>query len=87
MRVVLSVAAIAFTATVAQAAAQDRDAGRQVFREYCVTCHGMEGRGDGPMTQVLTINPPDLTRLTADNKGVSDFDDRIRSPYCLDLGP
>ena len=70
MRVVLSVAAIAFTATVAQAAAQDRDAGRQVFREYCVTCHGMEGRGDGPMTQVLTINPPDLTRLTADNKGI-----------------
>jgi len=70
MRVILSLAAIALTTTVAQAAAQDRDAGRQIFRDYCVTCHGMEARGDGPMTQVLTISPPDLTKLTADNNGV-----------------
>ena len=70
MRVALAFAALALATSVAQAAAQDRDAGRQVFREYCVTCHGMEGRGDGPMTQVLTINPPDLTQLAADNNGV-----------------
>ncbi|MEM8580283.1 MAG: cytochrome c [Pseudomonadota bacterium] len=50
--------------------AQDINAGRQVFRDYCVTCHGMEGRGDGPMTQVLTIQPPDITRLTQNNSGV-----------------
>lgn len=46
------------------------DEGRQIFRDYCVTCHGMEGRGDGPMTQVLTIVPPDLTRLSTDEGGV-----------------
>lgn len=46
------------------------DEGRQLFRDYCVTCHGMEGRGDGPMTQVLTIAPPDLARLSVDNDGV-----------------
>ena len=70
MKAVLSLAAVVLTTTIAQAAAQDREAGRQIFRDYCVTCHGMEGRGDGPMTQVLTINPPDLTLLTSDNNGV-----------------
>jgi mono/diheme cytochrome c family protein len=70
MRVILSLAAMALTTTVAEGAAQDHDAGRQIFRDYCVTCHGMEGRGDGPMTQVLTINPPDLTKLSTDNNGV-----------------
>ncbi len=49
---------------------QDREAGRQIFRDYCVTCHGMEGRGDGPMTQVLTIAPPDISMLRAGNDGV-----------------
>ncbi|MEM1077509.1 MAG: cytochrome c [Pseudomonadota bacterium] len=44
--------------------------GRQLFRDYCVTCHGMEAVGDGPMTQVLTISPPNLTRLSEDNDGV-----------------
>lgn len=46
------------------------DDGRQLYRAYCVTCHGMEGSGDGPMTQVLTIAPPDLSRLSVDNDGV-----------------
>ncbi|MDJ0858220.1 MAG: c-type cytochrome [Dinoroseobacter sp.] len=54
----------------APAVSQDAEAGRQIFRDYCVTCHGMEGRGDGPMTQVLTIAPPDISRLTDDNNGV-----------------
>lgn len=64
------VALIPLLMGAAPAVSQDTDAGRQVFRDYCVTCHGMEGRGDGPMTQVLTIQPPDLTRLTANNDGV-----------------
>ena len=51
-------------------AADPVEEGRQLFRDYCVTCHGMEAVGDGPMTQVLTISPPDLTRLTADSDGV-----------------
>jgi len=57
-------------AALAQDQLSEIDAGRQVFRDFCVTCHGMEGRGDGPMTQVLTIAPPDLTRLQSDNGGV-----------------
>lgn len=60
-----------FVAALAMpAAAQSVDEGRQIFRDYCVTCHGMEARGDGPMTLALTITPPDLTRLSTDNDGV-----------------
>jgi mono/diheme cytochrome c family protein len=74
------------------AAAQSVEAGRQVFRDFCVTCHGMEARGDGPMTQVLTILPPDLTRLTADSGGtfpVSEIVARIdgRMPVLGHGGP
>lgn len=65
----LSALSAAFLVSAMPLAAQDRDAGRQTFRDYCVTCHGMEGRGDGPMTQVLTIAPPDLSLLSDSNGG------------------
>jgi len=51
------------------AVAQDADAGRALYRAYCATCHGMEGRGDGPMGDILVIAPSDLTRLAANNGG------------------
>ena len=63
------------------AIAQDVDNGRQVFRTYCATCHGMNGGGDGPMTNVMAIQPPDLTRLTALNEGVFP---RVRVVYRVD---
>lgn len=63
-------ATLVATAFGASVAAQSVDEGRQIFRDYCVTCHGMEARGDGPMTLALTITPPDLTRLSTDNDGV-----------------
>jgi copper transport protein len=36
--------------------------GRALYGQYCVTCHGLEGKGDGPAA--LTMNPPpaDLTQ-------------------------
>ena len=37
--------------------------GRQLFRQYCATCHGDEGRGDGQNASMLTPTPPDLTGL------------------------
>jgi mono/diheme cytochrome c family protein len=46
------------------AAAQDADAGRELYLDFCAVCHGTSGIGDGVMAQVLTIAPTDLTRLT-----------------------
>ena len=51
------------------AMAQDADIGRSHYHSHCATCHGLEGRGDGPMAGVLLIKPTNLTELTAQNGG------------------
>ena len=40
--------------------------GEVLFRHHCVSCHGSEGRGDGPMVSELRKRPADLTALSAD---------------------
>lgn len=50
--------------------AQDADVGREHYHRHCATCHGMEGRGDGPMSGAMIIKPADLTTLAARNNGV-----------------
>lgn len=58
-----------FCLLAAPALAQDADIGRAHFYTHCATCHGLEGRGDGPMAGVLTIPPTNLTELSAQNGG------------------
>jgi mono/diheme cytochrome c family protein len=41
---------------------------------YCASCHGPEGRGDGPLAASLTKAPADLTQLAKRNAGR--FDER-----------
>ena len=35
--------------------------GQQMFGQYCASCHGESGKGDGPGGANLTIKPQDLT--------------------------
>lgn len=35
--------------------------GQELFKIYCVVCHGPEGKGDGPIAAKLTMPPADLT--------------------------
>jgi mono/diheme cytochrome c family protein len=35
--------------------------GKHLFAQYCATCHGDEGRGDGQNASNLIPAPPDLT--------------------------
>ena len=35
--------------------------GRHLFVQYCVTCHGDEGKGDGQNASNLSPPPPDMT--------------------------
>jgi mono/diheme cytochrome c family protein len=37
--------------------------GRDSFDRYCASCHGVDGRGGGPVASVLKTRPPDLTTL------------------------
>jgi mono/diheme cytochrome c family protein len=43
--------------------------GRQMYMAYCASCHGKEGKGDGPVVSALKTPPPDLTTLSAQNGG------------------
>ena len=36
--------------------------GEQLYRRFCASCHGLEGRGDGPVAVTLRVEVPDLTR-------------------------
>jgi mono/diheme cytochrome c family protein len=36
---------------------------------YCASCHGPNGKGDGPIAANLQVKPPDLTRIAARNGG------------------
>ena len=43
--------------------------GGDLFRFYCASCHGLEGKGDGPVAPALTRRPPDLTTIARRNGG------------------
>lgn len=42
--------------------------GAKVFRSLCWTCHGMEGRGDGPNAEALVVAPADLGSATVQDQ-------------------
>ncbi|WP_083950564.1 c-type cytochrome [Roseivivax lentus] len=50
--------------------AQDSDHGEALYTQFCATCHGAEAMGDGPLTDLLTTEVPDLHGLSARNDGV-----------------
>ena len=51
------------------------DAGRELYIQYCSSCHGESGRGNGPVGAYLKIKVPDLTSLRKNSKGVYPTDE------------
>jgi len=43
--------------------------GSELFKTYCVACHGTDARGTGPLADSLRKRPADLTALAASNGG------------------
>jgi mono/diheme cytochrome c family protein len=43
--------------------------GRELFRQYCVRCHGVRGTGDGPDAPTLKQKPADLTLISKTHNG------------------
>lgn len=41
----------------------DPVSGADLYRRHCASCHGVEGRGDGPLAASLRTPPSDLTAL------------------------
>ena len=44
-------------------------AGKAQFERYCSSCHGTDAKGDGPLANLLTEKPADLTQLAKENGG------------------
>lgn len=45
------------------------DTGKQDFLAYCSSCHGIDGKGKGPMYLTTSSKPSDLTLLSQANGG------------------
>lgn len=47
-----------------------RDFGKVEYESRCASCHGINGKGSGPVGELLRKSPPDLTQLAKRNGGV-----------------
>ena len=63
---------VVLAALASSAAVPPAPDGASLFRTYCASCHGVSGRGDGPMLEFLRIPPTNLTRLAARQGGSFD---------------
>lgn len=59
----------ALAGTGVVSAAEVTEMQQQNFYEYCASCHGPMGRGDGPVAGELKTRPTDLTQLARNNGG------------------
>ena len=50
--------------------AQDPDAGKTEYLSGCAACHGIDGKGKGPLSADLKTAPADLTVIAKRNGGV-----------------
>jgi mono/diheme cytochrome c family protein len=57
--------------------AADANHGREMYRQYCSSCHGQDGKGDGAVSAFLKVKVPDLTLLKKNNNGVYPLDQVI----------
>jgi mono/diheme cytochrome c family protein len=70
--------AAASTAPDEKAKSQQHDPGRltqslngvDIYRAHCASCHGMTGKGDGPVAPALNTAMPDLATIAQRNGGV-----------------
>ncbi len=55
------------------ASAQD-GIGKMQYQSSCAACHGIDAKGDGPVSKELKTRPADLTVLAKNNSGVFPYD-------------
>lgn len=57
----------------------DTSSGSRLYLRYCASCHGVQGRGDGPVAGSLRVEVPDLTLMARRHSGTfpADLVERI----------
>ena len=43
--------------------------GKELFRQFCAVCHGVDGKGGGPAAAALKRTPTDLTQISRKHEG------------------
>ena len=71
---VFGVVLLFFIAVGIEIEAAEAEQGKQLYMQYCGSCHGKDGRGNGSVSPYLKIAVPDLTMLKKDNKGIYPLD-------------
>ena len=61
--------ALALIPLALPAFAQDVDRGERLYFQHCAVCHGEIAEGGGPMAEVLTVPPSDLTQIATRRDG------------------
>ena len=73
----------AMLAPMSALAAGDVAAGKATYDTNCMSCHGMTGKGDGPVGAVLNPRPRDLSvgdfKFDTDGDGTPGKDEDIKS--------
>ena len=59
---VAAVAGLALTTSAALAGKGDPEAGKKLYEQFCLPCHGATGKGDGPVGQYLPVKPADYSQ-------------------------
>ncbi len=76
---ITAVVGICMLATSEPAFAQDKAVqiklGKYEYMGQCAACHGPHGKGDGPVAEVLTQKPSDLTRIAKSYGGTFPTDE------------
>jgi mono/diheme cytochrome c family protein len=63
-------AAFGIAGSVGAADSGQYDFGKREYLNRCAVCHGLQGKGDGSVIDLLKIAAPDLTVLSKKNGGV-----------------
>jgi mono/diheme cytochrome c family protein len=71
---IYAVMPVAIAAVIAAASVQAGEApdmtGAELYKEFCATCHGVSGHGDGPVALSLKRRVPNLALIAERHSGV-----------------
>jgi len=73
-RLALGTASLLILISVAHAQSGKVDFGKREYVSNCANCHGMDGTGNGPYSDLLKKSPPNLTTLSKNNGGIFPMD-------------
>jgi mono/diheme cytochrome c family protein len=59
----LAVLLVSDSVSSSSSVSANNERGRRLYLQYCASCHGVDGKGHGPVTRDLSKPLPDLTQI------------------------